>query len=114
MSFAQVTIIGNIGRDLDLNYTSDGIAVTRFSLAVNKKEVKNGKEKTTWYHCTAFRGLAEAIVGLVSKSDLLFVQGDLNPRDYTGKDGGVPRTSRDVLVEKFQLLTTKPAGGKEA
>lgn len=47
MSFAHVTIIGHIGRDPDLTYTNDGIAVTRFSLAVNRKEGKDGKEKTT-------------------------------------------------------------------
>ena len=83
MSFSQITLIGNIGRDPDLNYTGDGTAITRFSLAINKKEGKDGKEKTTWYACTAFRALAEAIAAYVSKGDPLFVQEELNPRDYS-------------------------------
>ena len=113
MTFAQITLIGNVGRDPDLGYTSEGIAVTHFSLAINKKEGKDGKEKTTWYACTAFRGLAEAIAAHVSKGEPLFVQGELNPRGYTDKEG-IPRTSLDVLVEKFHLLNSKPSPTQEA
>jgi len=113
MNFAQITLIGNVGRDPDVSYTSDGAAVTHFSLAINKKEGKDGKEKTTWYACTAFRALAEAIAAHVSKGDPLFVQGELHPRGYTDKEG-IPRTSLDVLVEKFQLLSSKPPVTQEA
>jgi single-strand DNA-binding protein len=113
MNFSQLTLIGNVGRDPDLSYTSDGVAVTRFALAINKKESKDGREKTTWYACTAFRALAEAIAAHVSKGDPLFVQGELNPRGYTDKEG-IPRTSLDVLVEKFQLLQSKPSVTQEA
>lgn len=107
MNFAQVTLIGHIGRDPDVTYTGDGIAAAHFALAVNRKWGKDEKEKTTWYHCTAFHRLAEAIAGYVSKGDLLFMQGDLHPRDYRNKDG-VHRTSLNVLVGKFQLLMNKP------
>jgi single-strand DNA-binding protein len=113
MNFAQITLIGNVGRDPDLSYTSDGTAITRFSLAINKKEGKDDKEKTTWYKCTAFRGLAEAIVAHVGKGDPLFVQGELHPRGYTDKEG-IPRTSLDVLVEKFHLFSSKPPVTQEA
>lgn len=113
MNFAQLTLIGNVGRDPDLSYTPDGVAVTRFPLAVNKKESKDGPDKTTWYACTAFRGLAEAIVAHVSKGDPLFVQGEFHPRGYTDKEG-ICRTSLDVLVEKFQLLGSKPSVTQEA
>ena len=53
MSFAQITLIGHVGRDPELTYTPEGVAVTRFSLAVSKKEGKEGKERTTWFNCTA-------------------------------------------------------------
>ena len=107
MNFAQLTLIGNVGRDPDLSYIPDGVAVTRFSLAVNQKEGKDGSEKTIWFACTAFRGLADAIVAHVNKGDPLFVQGEFHPRGYTDRDG-IQRTSLDVLVEKFQLLGSKP------
>ena len=110
MHFAQLTLIGHVGRDPDLSYTPDGVAVTRFSLAINQKEGKDGPDKTTWYKCTAFRGLAETIAAHVSKGDPLFVQGEFRPRAYTDREG-VQRTSLDVLVEKFQLLGSKPQTG---
>lgn len=113
MNFAQLTLIGNVGRDPDLSYTPDGVAVTRFSLAVNKKEGKDGQDKTTWFACTAFRGLAEAIAAHVSKGDPLFAQGEFHPRGYTDKEG-IARTSLDVLVSAFQLLGSKPAATQEA
>ncbi len=58
MNFAQLTLIGNIGRDPELSYTPDGVAVTRFSLAVNKREGKDGqeKEKTTSMPVPLFAG----------------------------------------------------------
>ena len=113
MNFAQITLIGNVGRDPDVSYSSEGTAITRFSLAITQKESKDGKEKTTWYACTAFRALAEAIVERVRKGDRLFVQGELRPRGYTDKEG-IARTSLDVLVEKFQLLPGKPQAAQEA
>ena len=85
MSFAQITLIGHIGRDPELTSTPEGVAVTRFSLAVSKKEGKEGKERTTWFNCTAFRGPAETIHQYVAKGSPLFVQGDLSVREYTGK-----------------------------
>jgi single-strand DNA-binding protein len=112
MNFAQITLIGNVERDPDMSYTSEGAALTCFSLAITHKESKDGKEKTTWYACTAFRALAEAIVEHVSKGDPLFVQGELRPREYTDKEG-IPRTSLDVLVEKFHLLPGKPPTAQE-
>lgn len=47
MNFAQITLIGNIGREPERSDIPGGVAVTRFSPADNKKEGKDGKEKTT-------------------------------------------------------------------
>ena len=82
-------------------------------LCYMRKEGKDGQEKTIWFACTAFRGLAEALAAHVSKGDLLFVQGEFHPRGYTDKEG-IQRTSLDVLVEKFQLLGSKPSATQEA
>lgn len=88
-----------------MNYTPDGTAVTKFSMAVTKK-TKNG-DQTTWYNCTAWRGLAETLSNHLKKGQMVFVQGDLNVRQYTAKDGS-NGISLDVVVEKFQF-----AGGKK-
>lgn len=105
MSFAQATLLGNVGRDPELSYTPDGTAVTKFSVAVSKKS-KSGEE-TTWYNCVCWRNLAETVSKHVKKGQQVFVQGDLNVRQYTTKDGK-NGTSLDLTVEKFQFTGTKP------
>jgi single-strand DNA-binding protein len=87
-----------------MNYTPDGTAVCKFSIAVSKK-VK-GNEETTWYNCIAWRNLAEMLSTHLKKGQMVFVQGDLQVRQYTTRDGknGV---SLDVTVDKFQF-----AGGR--
>jgi single-strand DNA-binding protein len=104
MSFAQIQLLGNTGRDPEMNYTPDGTAVTKFSIAVSRK-VKDSEE-TVWYNCTAWRGLAEMVSKHLKRGQMVFVQGDLSVRQYTTKDGrnGI---SLDVTVDKFQF-----AGGK--
>lgn len=101
MGFSQITLIGNIGRDVEMNYTPQGVAVSKFSLAVSTG--KGDKEITTWYNCTAWRGLAETINSYVKKGQRVFVQGDFLPRAYTTRDGKAG-TSLDVTIEKFQFL----------
>jgi single-strand DNA-binding protein len=53
MSLAQIILIGNTGRDPEMSYTPNGVAVTKFSLAVSRKQAD--KEITTWYNCSAWR-----------------------------------------------------------
>lgn len=105
MSFCQVQLIGNIGRDAELSYTPQGIAVTKFSVAISRKVGE--KEETTWYNCTAWRKLAEQANEYCTKGRQVFVQGSLSPRTYTTRDGkqGI---SMDVTVERFELLGSKP------
>lgn len=106
MAFAQITLIGNVGKDVEMNYTPQGIAVAKFTLAVSTG--KRDNEVTTWYNVTAWRGLAETINTYVKKGQQVFVQGDFLPRAYTTRDGKAG-TSLDVTVEKFQFLG-KPQG----
>lgn len=108
MSFAQIQVLGNVGRDPEMNYTPDGTAVTKFSVAVSKKVRE--QEVTTWYNCTAWRNLAEMLSKHLGKGQMVFVQGDLSVRQYTTKDGR-SGTALEITVDKFQF-----AGGakKEA
>ena len=106
MGMAQIQLIGNVGKDPEMSYTPQGAALTKFSLAVTKKQ--GDKEVTTWYNCVAWRTLAETLNSHVKKGQQLFVQGDLSPREYTTRDNQ-QRTSLDVTVEKFQFIGAKTA-----
>src|SRR5215475_5213356 len=119
MSMAQIQLIGNLGRDPEMNYTPDGTAVCKFSLAVSKVTGKgtDKNETTTWYNVVAWRGLAEMLSTHLKKGQQVFVQGDLNVRQYTTKDGR-EGTSLDVTIEKFQFIgkkdeSTKPSEAPE-
>src|SRR5256885_17005314 len=108
MSMAQIQLLGNLGRDPEMNYTPDGTAVCKFSIAVSKVTGKgtDKHETTTWYNVTAWRNLAEMLSNHLKKGQQVFVQGDLNVRQYTTKDGR-DGTSLDVTVEKFQFVGKK-------
>lgn len=102
---AQMTLIGNLGRDPEMSHTQAGVAVTKFSVAVSTR--KGDKETTTWYNCTAFRGLAETLNMHLKKGQQVFIQGEFSPREYTGRDNQT-HTSLDVVIDKFQFLGGKP------
>lgn len=106
---AQVQLIGNVGRAPELTLTPDGTPVCKFSLAVNKR--RGDKEETTWFNCTAWRGLAETLEKYVTQGSQLFVQGELAARSYTTRDGK-PGVSLDVTIEKFSFVGTKKAQGE--
>jgi len=105
MSMAQLSLIGNLGRDPEMSYTPDGTAVTKFSVAVTRKT--KDKESTTWFNCVAFRKQAETINSYVRKGQQVYIQGEFVPREYTDRNGA-PRMALDVQVEKFQFLGNKP------
>src|SRR5271157_2312513 len=113
MGFAQIQILGNAGRDPEMNFTPDGTAVTKFSVAVSKFSKNKSGEKTeitTWYNCTAWRALGEMISQHLRKGQMVFVQGELNIRQYTTKDGREGQ-SLDVTIDKFQFAGS--GGGKK-
>lgn len=105
--FSQVTLIGNVGKKVEMSYTGNGTAVTKFSLAVNTKQ--NGKDVTNWYNVTSWRGQAEVINQHVKPGQQLFIQGELSPRQYTNRDGQ-PAFSLDVTLDKFKFVGGKPSG----
>jgi single-strand DNA-binding protein len=105
MAMAYLALIGNLGRDPEMSYTSTGIAVTKFSLAVSQK--RGEKEETAWYNCVAWRGLAETLNQHLRKGQQVYVAGEFFPRSYTTKDGRSGMVL-EITVEKFQFLGGKP------
>lgn len=102
--FFQSQVLGRVGRDPEMNYTPNGVAVTKFSVAVDRKQGE--KESTVWVNCVAWRGLAETLSQHVHKGDMLFVQGDLDARQYTTRDGK-PGVSLDLTIDRFAFAGSK-------
>jgi single-strand DNA-binding protein len=109
----KIMLIGHLGRDPEMNYTPAGIAITKFSLAVNrvtKSQTGERQEETDWFNIVAFRQLAETCNTYLHKGSKVFVEGKLTPRKYTDRDNN-QRTSLDVIISEMEMLTPKSAQG---
>jgi len=94
--FQKMSIIGNLGRDVDMRFTPQGTAVANFSVATTRKWTgKDGEahEETTWFKVTAWGKLGEICNEYLAKGRQVYVEGTLtgdergNPRVYERKDG---------------------------
>jgi single-strand DNA-binding protein len=100
-------IIGRMTKDAEIYTTSGGIRLTRFSIAVTRDYAdSNGDKQTDFFNCTAWRGLAEAIVKYVRKGDRIAIVGELQNRSYEDK-AGVKRTVTEILVQEVEFLGNK-------
>ncbi len=103
----KVILIGNLTKDAEIYTTSGGIRLTRFSIAVTRDYAdSNGDKQTDFFNCTAWRGLAEAIVKYVRKGDRIAIVGELQNRSYEDK-AGVKRTVTEILVQEVEFLGNK-------
>lgn len=105
----KIILIGNLGRDPEMNYTPNGVAVTKFTLAVNRvtKNSAGEKEKETeWFNIVAWRQLAEICNQYLHKGDKVFIEGRLTQRKYTDREG-VQRLAIDVIANDMEMLTPK-------
>ena len=103
----KIMLIGNLGRDPELNVTSDGTPVTKFSLAVSRK-TNTGEKETEWFNIVAWRQLAEICERYLHKGSKVYIEGRLTQRKYTDRDG-VQRTSVEVIANDMRMLDSKAA-----
>jgi single-strand DNA-binding protein len=107
----KIMLIGNLGRDPELQVTSDGTPFTRFSLAVSRNyTTKSGekREETEWFNIVAWRQLAETCERYLHKGSKVYIEGRVNQRKYTDKNG-LERTTIDVIANEMEMLTPKSA-----
>ncbi len=106
----KIMLIGNLGKDPELQVTNDGTPVTKFSLAVSRKykaQTGETKEETEWFNIVAWRSLAELTERYLHKGSKVYIEGRLTQRKYTDKEG-VQRTAVEVIVSDVQFLDSKP------
>lgn len=107
MSFNKIIIIGNLGRDPELRYTPQGIAVCDFSVATNeKKRDKSGEmhDVTTWFRVTLWRQMAENASKYLTKGSPVYVEGRLRVEEWTDRDGN-NRHTLNVQASEMQFLS---------
>ena len=107
----KIMLIGNLGRDPELQVTPDGTPVTKFSLAVSrsyKSRTGEQRDETEWFNIIAWRQLAETCEKYLHKGSKVYVEGRLSQRKYTDREGA-QRTSIDVTITEMEMLTPKSA-----
>jgi single-strand DNA-binding protein len=105
----KIMLIGNLGRDPEMNYTPNGTAIAKFSLAVNrvtKSATGERQEETEWFNIVAWQQLAERCSTYLKKGQKVFIEGRLSTRKYTDKNG-VERTAVEVIASDMEFLTPK-------
>jgi len=115
MSYQNITIVGRVGRNAELKYLKDGVALCEFSVAVSKKTGRGDerKEKTTWFKCTVWRDRAETAADIIRKGAQILVAGEVDIEAYIDKKTNEPRASLTITVGTFQLLSPKAENDEE-
>ena len=112
-SVNKVILIGNLGKDPETRYMSNGDAVTNITLATtdNWKD-KNGEkqEKTEWHRVTFYRKLAEIAGEYLKKGRSVYVEGRLETRKWTDKNG-VERYTTDIIASDMKMLGSRSGSG---
>jgi len=106
MSFNKIIIVGNLGREPELRYTPQGVAVCSFSVATNeKRRDKSGEfhDVTTWFKVTLWRQQAENASKYLTKGSPVYIEGRLRVEEWTDRDGNT-RYTLDVQATDMQFL----------
>jgi len=107
----KIMLIGNLGKDPEMNYTPSGIALTKFTMAVNRITKSNTGERekeTEWFNIIVWRQLAETCNTYLHKGDKVYIEGRLQQRKYTDKNG-IERWITEVIATDMEMLSPKPA-----
>lgn len=113
-SVNKVIIVGNLGRDPETRYMPNGEAVTNVAVATTEswKDKSSGekKELTEWHRITFYRKLAEIAGQYLKKGSQVYVEGRLQTRKWTDKDG-VERYTTEIIADSMQMLGSRQGMG---
>src|SRR5271154_3645384 len=116
-NFNKVILAGNLTRDPELRYTPKGTAIAKITLAINrswKSESGEAKEEVTFVDVDAFGRTAENIGQYFKKGRPILVEGRLRYETWEDKQTNQKRSKLGVVLENFQFMDSKGAGGEGA
>ena len=106
-SINKVIIVGNLGRDPEVRYTTDNNAIANVSIATTDryKDKATGEQKeiTEWHRVVFFNRLGEIAAGYLKKGSQVYIEGKLRTRKWTDKDGAEKYTT-EIIADQLQML----------
>lgn len=115
-NFNKIILGGRLTEDPELRTTPSGISVTSFTIAVNRRNAKEGEKSADFFTVTAWRNTAEFITKFFRKASSICVVGTLETRTWTD-DKGVKRYGVDIVADEAHFVDTKseaPAAVQQA
>lgn len=120
MSYHNITIVGNLGRDPEMRYTDNGTAVCSMNVATNKTYTKDGQQvkKVCWFRVSVFGKQAENVNNYLKKGSLVLVEGEMNagedgnPKVFARNDGS-SGASYEVMAKVVRFLDSKSTESTE-
>lgn len=111
----HITIMGRITRDVELRRTGGGVAVASFTVAVDRDfaDKQSGEKETDFIDCVAWRQTGEFVSKYFGKGRMIVVDGRLQIRNWTDKDGN-KRRSAEVLADHCYFGDSKNSSGGNA
>jgi single-strand DNA-binding protein len=113
-SVNKVILIGHLGKDAETKFTPSGVAMSKFSVATNRrwKDQQTGewKEETDWANVVLWRG--ENVANYLTRGKQVYVEGRLQTRSYDDKDGKKVYMT-EVVADNVILLSGNTGGRQE-
>lgn len=107
----RVVLVGRLTKDPELRYTPNGVAVARFTLAVNRTfSSQSGEREADFINCVVWRKQAENTANFLKKGSLAGVEGRIQTGSYEGQDGKRVYTT-EVVADSVQFLEPRNASG---
>ena len=106
----KVILVGNLGKDPEVRYLDNGVAVANFSLATT--ETYKNKEgdrisQTEWHNIVLWRGLAEVAEKYLKKGAPIYIEGKIKTRKWEDKEGNA-RYNTEILADNMTMLGGRP------
>ena len=116
MSVNKAILIGRLGRDPEVRHMPNGEAVCNFSIATSetwKDQHGQKQERTEWHAITLYRRLAEVAGQYLKKGSQVYIEGRIQSRKYTDKNG-IERTAYEIIGNEMKMLGGKAEGSSES
>ena len=116
MSLNKAILIGRLGRDPEVRYMPNGEAVCNFSIATSetwKDQHGQKQERTEWHAITLYRRMAEVAGQYLKKGSQVYIEGRIQSRKYTDKNG-IERTAYEIIGNEMKMLGGKAEGSSES
>ncbi len=109
----RVILVGHLGGDPEMRYTSSGTPVTNFSLATNERwnnQDGERQERTEWHKIVTWSKLAEISNQYLTKGQLVFIEGRIQTREWDDRDGNKRRTT-EIIASDMRMMSPRSSDG---